>query len=105
MKTNNRLRNKAKISPNTSFYSSENSPSSQGMGDVLPLLGELNEGAIDMIHQEMYEDALDSLLKAEYMISVLLPSAKTPRDSMVNRATRPPQIEETYICTVYYNLA
>lgn len=69
--------------------------------EVTPILAELTESAIDQIHQDSLEDALDSLLKAEYVIEVLLPTAKGPE----GQPPGPGQIEESYVCTVYYNLA
>jgi hypothetical protein len=94
-------RNK-EIFTSTSSFDSESSPTkSQGVMEVTPILAELTESAIDQIHQDSLEDALDSLLKAEYVIEVLLPTAKGPE----GQPPGPGQIEESYVCTVYYNLA
>lgn len=65
--------------------------------DVLNVLSELNESAVELIMHDVFDEAWDYLLKAEYVLTVLLPIAvqKDPKA----------QIEDTFISTVYYNLA
>jgi hypothetical protein len=78
----------------------------EGANNIGQILLELNETAIEMINQELNEEALDSLLKAEYIISVLIPTASTPRElKSLPNDKRPEQIDDTHICTIYYNIA
>jgi len=65
--------------------------------EVLSILAELNESAVEMLIQESYEDAADYLLKAEYVITMYSPTN--------NSTNHKHSIEDTYICTIYYNLA
>ena len=89
-----------------SSYDSDDPPENiQNMADILPILAELNESAVECINQENYEEALDSLLKAEYVISVLIPSKSGAQISNQISSTSIPQVENTYISTIYYNLA
>ena len=73
-------------------------PNKGNVNEIIPILAELNEASVEYIAQEQYDESLDSLLKAEYIISVLLPQGGDA--AVLNNP-----IEETYICTIYYNLA
>lgn len=105
MKTSNRLRNKDLAVVDSSFDSDDPPENIQNIADILPILAELNESAVECINQENYEDALDSLLKAEYVVTVLVP---THSNNLLSKQVNLPQgfeIESTYISTIYYNLA
>ena len=75
--------------------------------NIIPILSELNETAVEMINQEMYEEALDSLLKAEYIITTLLPNTLRSGGNKSDWPSRKDkgEIDKTYISTIYYNLA
>ena len=54
------------------------------MEDILSILSELNEAAVEWIVSESYEDALDCLLKAEYIITVLFPTVQKSKLCNIN---------------------
>ena len=68
----------------------------QNLTDIIPILAELNECAVEQIHSDQLEEALDSLLKAEYIIDVLLPTAQKSENKTPKGHVSIPQIEETY---------
>jgi hypothetical protein len=77
----------------TNEAESSNEPSIsmvQGNIEAMQLLAELNEEAVQLINAESYEDALNALSQAEEKISTL--------DQIEAN-------EETYIITVFYNIA
>jgi hypothetical protein len=78
----------------------------ENTNNTAQILWELNETAVEMITQDLNAEALDSLLKAEYIISVLVPIENTPSE-MKNLANdkRPDQVDDTHMCTIYYNIA
>lgn len=89
-----------------SSFDSDDSPENiQNIADILPILAELNESAVECINQENYEDALDSLLKAEYVVTVLVPAHSNNQLSKQVDSPQNCEIESTYISTIYYNLA
>lgn len=78
---------------NANEAESSNEPSismMQGNVEAMQLLAELNEEAVQLINAESYEDALNALSQAEEKISTL--------DQIEAN-------EETYIITVFYNIA
>lgn len=106
-RSSNLLKNNRSIQ--NSFSDSDNDSKSDDITSIAPILSDLNETAVEMINQDMIEEAFDSLIKAEYIISSLLPSRENSEDSKSsNKETKlklSSQLEDTFIWTIYYNLA
>lgn len=87
-----------------SSSSSENTinMNSEEVTSIVPILSDLNETAVEMINQDMVEEAFDSLLKAEYIISSLLPGGD---EQVFDKQNIMAKMEDTFVCTIYYNLA
>ena len=84
----------------------------KSIDELLAILSDLNETAVELIVSDGYnsamghygqkgdhlEDALEYLVKAEYAITVMLPEFQ-------KTDTTTKTIEDTYISTIYFNLA
>lgn len=112
MKVKESLRNSNLLKNNQSIqnsFSDSEDESNNDITSIVPILSDLNETAVEMINQDMIEEAFDSLIKAEYIISSLLPSRENSEDSKSadkeGKLKVSSQLEDTFVCTIYYNLA